>query len=361
MRRIAVINQKGGVGKTTTTASLGAALGSAGQRVLLIDLDPQAHLSLHFGTEVGEEQASVYDVLTSNTPIREAAKTVRDRISLVPSDIDLAGAEAELISVTGREVILREAVDAVVADYDVMLIDCPPSLGVLTINALAAAEEVVIPLQAHFLALQGLGKLFDTVTLVRQRINPALRVSGVVLCMHEAFTRLAMEVVGDLTGFLEGARGTTKPWAEARVFSTCVRRNIKLAESCSFGQTVFDYAPRSNGALDYAALTEEIFGVSVPAGGTSPTAEVDSRDQEPIASGNGRPMVATTSMARPADSMPRPAEAHPAREPNSVGERDSSHQDPTASPTDETDEQVSIPVHPAACEPMAAAPWSSPA
>ena len=260
MRRIAVINQKGGVGKTTTTANLGAALAKHGLRVLLIDLDPQGHLTLYFGAEVADDQRSVYDVLTSATPIREVLVPVRDGITLVPADIDLAGAEVELISVTGREVLLREALDPIEHEHDIMLIDCPPSLGVLTVNALVAATEVLIPLQAHFFALQGLGKLLDTVTLVRQRINPKLHVGGIVLCMYESATRLAGEVVEDLVKFLEAARGTGTAWADARVHETTIRRNIKLAESCSFGQTVFDYAPRSHGAIDYARLAAEMLG-----------------------------------------------------------------------------------------------------
>ena len=224
MRRIAVINQKGGVGKTTTTANLGAALAQAGSRVLLVDLDPQGHLTLHLGAEVSDEQVSVYDVLTSATPIQEAAVAVSDRLTLIPADIDLAGAETELASVTGREVLLREAVDKVADAYDYMLIDCPPSLGVLTINALAASNEVLIPLQAHFFALQGLGKLLDTVTLVRRRINPGLEVAGVILCMHDATTRLSGEVVDDLTRFLESSRTTESAWASAPVFRTRIRR-----------------------------------------------------------------------------------------------------------------------------------------
>jgi chromosome partitioning protein len=260
MRRIAVLNQKGGVGKTTTTANLGAALARAGSRVLLIDLDPQGHLSLHFGVELRDEESSLYDVLTGTMSIAEVARSVHDHITLVPADIDLAGAESELVSVTGREVLLREALDAAPDAYDAVLIDCPPSLGVLTVNALVAANEIVIPLQAHFLALQGLSRLFDTVTLVRQRINPSLRVSGIALCMHDSTTRLAGEIADDLAQFLKNARGTGVPWAEARVYDTCIRRNIKLAESSSFGQTIFDYAPRSNGAADYAALAQEIFG-----------------------------------------------------------------------------------------------------
>ncbi len=272
MRRIAVINQKGGVGKTTTTANLGAALANNGLRVLLVDLDPQGHLTLHFGAELSDGQSSVYDVLTAATPVADVLIKVRDRVTLLPADIDLAGAEAELISVTGREVILREALDPIAAEHDIMLIDCPPSLGVLTVNALVASTEVLIPLQAHFFALQGLSKLLDTVTLVRQRINPSLHVSGIVLCMYESTTRLAGEVVDDLVKFLESSRGTTCAWADARVYQTSIRRNIKLAESCSFGQTVFDYAPRSHGAIDYAALAAEIMGVAEPRTKRSPAA-----------------------------------------------------------------------------------------
>ncbi len=260
MRRIAVINQKGGIGKTTTTANLGAALARTGSRVLLVDLDPQAHLSLHFGVELTEEQPSIYDVLASGTPLEEVAVRRGEHVTLIPADIGLAGAEAELVAVTGREVLLREALERLVDPYDYLLIDCPPSLGVLTINALVAVEEVIIPLQAHFLALQGLGRLLDTVTLVRKRINPKLKVTGIVLCMHDAGTRLAGEVVDDLTGFLKNAQGTGVAWAKARLYKTCIRRNIKLAESSSFGQTVFEYAPRSNGAIDYARLAVEAFG-----------------------------------------------------------------------------------------------------
>ncbi len=317
MRRIAVINQKGGVGKTTTTANLGAALARSGRRVLIIDLDPQAHLTLHFGVELADDQPSIYDVLTGAMPIEKVAVAARENVTFIPADIDLAAAEVELISVTGREVVLREALRGFGDDYDVMLIDCPPSLGVLTINALVAAREVIIPLQAQFFALQGLSKLLDTVTLVRERINTELTVGGVALCMHESVTRLAGEVVEDLTRFLEVGRGTEVPWAEARIYETRIRRNIKLAEASSFGKTIFEYAPRSHGAADYAALSVELFGpAEAIAEPTSEALDISARpdtgiEPDPVAI---EPAPETTPVP-PGDappSVPHPDEAPPA-------------------------------------------------
>ncbi|MFQ5413736.1 MAG: ParA family protein [Phycisphaerae bacterium] len=259
MRRIAVINQKGGVGKTTTVANIGAAVADAGRRVLLVDLDPQAHLTLHLGVELGADQPSVYELLTDSSAAADVVVAARANLGVLPACTALAAADVELATVVGREVILRDALDALAGDYDVALIDCPPALGVLTINALAAATEVVIPLQPHFFALQGITKLFETAALVRRRINPALTVSGIALCMHEPSTRLATEVVEDLERYLAGARGTDVAWASARVYRTFVRRNIKLAEASSYGRTVFEYAPRSHGAMDYADLAAEVF------------------------------------------------------------------------------------------------------
>ena len=180
----------------------------------------------------------------------------------------------------GREVVLKEALTSIENDFDVMLIDCPPSLGVLTINALAACDEVMIPLQAQFFALQGLSKLLDTVMLVQQRINRKLIVGGVLLCMHESTTRLGAEVVADLTQFLDGVRGSDVPWADACLYRTRIRRNIKLAEASSFGQTAIEYAPHCNGASDYAAFARELMGMppkdEVPASAAS---VVDSADE----------------------------------------------------------------------------------
>ncbi len=264
MRTIAVINQKGGVGKTTTTVNLAAALALAGKRVCVIDMDPQAHASTHLGVEPDGTIPSLYDVLVSNKPLAEVRQSVGDNLSLIPSDINLAAAEVELAGIVGREVILREAmaVDSHKADY--VLMDCGPSLGVLTLNALAAADEVFIPLQPHFLALHGLSKLLETTALVARRINPKLTVSGVVVCLYDAATKLAQEVVSDLGAFLARSRGANVPWANAKVFDTKIRRNIKLAECPSFGKSVFSYAPKSSGAADYATLANEVMDVTAP-------------------------------------------------------------------------------------------------
>lgn len=227
----------------------------------MIDLDPQAHLSMHLGVDPYPNRTSVYDVLTDNLPVSEAAIQLSENLHLIPAHIDLAAAEMELVSVMGREVILRDALPEFADQFDVVMMDCPPSLGVLTINGLAAANEVMIPLQPHFLALQGVGKLLETIELVQKRINPELVVSGIILCMYEAGTRLAAEVTSDLREFVSAARDTRKPWSNAKVFKTCIRRNIKLAESPGYGKTIFDYANSSNGASDYAALAAEILGV----------------------------------------------------------------------------------------------------
>jgi chromosome partitioning protein len=217
MRRIAIINQKGGVGKTTTAVNLGAALARVGQRVFVLDLDPQAHATTHLGIEPERQSPSMYDVLIDSRPLAEVRR---------------------------------------------LLMDCAPSLGVLTLNALVAANEVFIPLQPHFLALHGMGKLLETTALVSKRLNPGLRVTGIILCLYESTTRLAKEVLKDLQDHLDRSRSTTAPWAQARVFATRIRRNIKLAECPSFGQSIFAYASGCQGAQDYLALAREVLGES---------------------------------------------------------------------------------------------------
>src|SRR6478736_9552961 len=218
MRRIAIINQKGGVGKTTTAVNLAAALAECGQRVCVLDLDPQAHATTHLGIEPDGKSPSMYDVLVNNRPLATARRQVADNLWIANSDINLAAAEVELAGVVGREVILRDLLAQDEGDFDFVFMDCGPSLGVLTLNALASASEVFIPLQPHFLALHGMGKLLETTALVAKRINPALKVTGIVLCLYESATRLAQEVVNDLNDYLERARGGNTPWAKARVF-----------------------------------------------------------------------------------------------------------------------------------------------
>lgn len=255
-----MLNQKGGVGKTTSTVNIGAGLAEAGQRVLLLDLDPQGHLTLHLGIDGDAIERTVYDVLIDpECPITDALITAaRPNLDAVFAEVDLAGAETELVSVPDRQGVLRRKLGPILDRYDVVLIDCPPSLGLLTLNALTVATEIFVPMQAHFLALQGVGRLLETVGLVCQSVNPALAVSGIILCMHERQTTLAREIVADLDAFFDAARDQPVPWRDCRVLKPPIRRNIKLAEAPSFGQTIFDYAPWCPGALDYRRLVEEL-------------------------------------------------------------------------------------------------------
>src|SRR5881398_3553079 len=208
MKIVAIANQKGGVGKTTTSVNLGAALAEAGKRVCMIDLDPQAHLTINYGVEparAGESFAGLYEMLVDGRSFLESVHKVDENVALVASSIDLAGAELELVSVLGREMLLKNRLESAQHDFDFLLLDCPPSLGLLTINALAVAGEVIIPMQPHFLALQGVAKLLETVQLVNRRMNPRLKVSGIVLTMYDAQTKLSGEVVNELKSFIESA------------------------------------------------------------------------------------------------------------------------------------------------------------
>jgi chromosome partitioning protein len=255
MRRIALMNQKGGVGKTTTCVNLGAALARRGLRVLLVDMDPQANLTVHLDIRPDGLEKSIYDVLGGRATLAEVLRpTSTLGMDVAPASMDLAGAEMELVSTVGREQILREAVDRLEAGgsdgpepYDFLLVDCPPSLGLLAVNALTAVREVVVPLQAEFFALQGMARLRDVVGLVEKRLNPGLSILGILPSMLDSRTTLSREVLTEIRGYFGAA-----------VFGTAVRRNVKLAEASSHGRTVFEYAPDSNGAADYAALAEEV-------------------------------------------------------------------------------------------------------
>lgn len=258
MRSIAVINQKGGVGKTTSSVNLAAALARSGRKVCVMDLDPQAHASLHFGITALDGEPSMYEVLCGDISLAQARREVSTNLSVVPSTLDLAAAELELAGEVGREMILRDAIDEDDESFDYLILDCPPSLGVLTLNALVAVNEVFLPLQPHFLALHGLSKLLRTIEVVSRRLNNSLRLSGVLLCMYDSNTRLAAEVSTDIDEFFESTRGGRDFYNQARFFSTRIRRNVRLAEAPSFGQSIFDYALESNGAQDYAALADEV-------------------------------------------------------------------------------------------------------
>ena len=267
-RVIALLNQKGGVGKTTSTVNLGAAFARYGQRVLLVDLDPQSNLSLHFGVESGPEQRTIRDLLLDPTcRIEDAVQTARPGLDFIPAVTELALVEGELAQQEGMQTVLRSKLEPVYGNYDIVLLDCPPSLGVLSVNALTVADEVFVPMQAHYLPLRGLEKLLQTVHLISQGLNPTIRVTGILLCMHDGSSSHARAVIGEIESQLAQFRGMDVPWSTATVLDPPVRRNIKLAEAPSFGQTIFDYAPKCPGADDYRRIAEQLLiGWGLPHG-----------------------------------------------------------------------------------------------
>lgn len=245
---IAIINQKGGVGKTTTAVNLSACLASLGRSVLLLDLDPQGNATTGTGLDKSRIKACIYDALINETPVEKVIyKTNQVNMDVLPATIKLAGAEIELVSTLSREVRLRSVIKIIKKKYDFILIDCPPSLGLLTVNALTASDSVLVPIQCEYYALEGLGQLVNIITLVRKHLNPKLIIGGALLTMFDIRTNLASQV----------AEEVKKHFGEL-VFETVIPRNVRLSEAPSYGKTIIDYDPRSKGAEAYMMLAEEV-------------------------------------------------------------------------------------------------------
>ena len=245
---LAIANQKGGVGKTTTAVNLSAALADFGRRVLVVDLDPQGNATTGLGINPRELEASVYDVLMRQLPLENVVEpTMVKNLFLCPATIDLAGAEIELVSAFSRELRLKKALEAVRQDYDYIMIDCPPSLGLLTVNALSAADSVVVPIQCEYYALEGLSQLYRNVNLIQSSLNEALTISHVVMTMYDARTNLAEQVVADV-----------REYCGATVCTTIIPRNVRLSEAPSYGKPITVFDPSSRGAIAYRELAKEV-------------------------------------------------------------------------------------------------------
>ena len=247
-RIVALVNQKGGVGKTTTAISLGAYLAEAGQRVLLVDTDPQGNASSGLGIRPQDVQVGTYEVMIGKTELNTAiATTPHQNLHLLPANQALAGANVELVDVENREFRLSKALEAARSQYNVILIDAPPSLGLVTINALVAADEVLIPVQSEYYALEGLSQLLQTIELVRTNLKPALALLGAVITLHDRRTKLASDVAREIRQYFPG-----------KVFDTEIPRNVRLSEAPSYGKSILEYEPWSKGARAYRALATEL-------------------------------------------------------------------------------------------------------
>ena len=247
-RTIVIANQKGGVGKTTTAINLSASLAELGQKVLIIDMDPQGNTTSGVGVEKDEKEYTVYELLLGECSMEDSlTESVCENLTVVPSNINLAAAEIELIGTENKEFILRDAVSSIKEQYDFILIDCPPSLNVLTINAMCAADTVLVPIQCEYYALEGLSQLMHTIELVRERLNPDLEIEGVVFTMYDARTNLSLEVVENV-----------KENLNQNIYKTIIPRNVRLAEAPSYGMPITKYDAKSSGAESYRMLAEEV-------------------------------------------------------------------------------------------------------
>ena len=250
-RIIAVANQKGGVGKSTTAINLSACLGEAGKRVLIIDIDPQGNTTSGFGVEKNELEATVYELLLGEASLDDCLIHLDyDNLDLLPSNVNLAGAEIELVEVENKEYVLKGQIDQIRDSYDYIIIDCPPSLNMLTVNAMTTADSVLVPIQCEYYALEGLAQLMNTVELVRERLNSSLEIEGVVFTMYDARTNLSLQVAENVRENLN-----------QRIYKTVIPRNVRLAEAPSYGMPIIEYDPRSAGAESYRQLAREVIGL----------------------------------------------------------------------------------------------------
>lgn len=248
---IAVANQKGGVGKTTTSVNLSACLAALGKKVLLVDIDPQGNATSGIGVNKADVRYCIYDVLINDvSPVDTTLSTEIDGLFIIPATIQLAGAEIELVPTISREVRLKRALEVVKDQYDYIIIDCPPSLGILTVNSLTASDSVLIPIQCEYYALEGLSQLLNTIRLVQKHLNSALAIEGVVLTMLDARTNLGIQVIEEV-----------KKYFQDKVYQTIIPRNVRLSEAPSHGQAIITYDPRSRGAEVYTDLAKEVIGV----------------------------------------------------------------------------------------------------